>query len=250
MCRDPFLTCLREFGYSVVRFPVADLEPLHLLFRRGDDFERFGRLATILAPGAQAVLPRVERDRPAPSISGRRTGRLDAGVGLSLLGGVVAAMGGSRLGLDEAYGEASDLTFEFREVTESRVELAALDRCLAAARLDRRAAQAAALLDAGDLYVTTAVVRCRALTVDAHDSGGASLSVDLPALERLAGGHLSVAHDAEDEAAVTYAGATPLAFGFRAVRPLCEGWRFTGFEALDPGEAGLRRIQAGRRRQA
>jgi hypothetical protein len=247
MCRDPFLTCLSEFGYSIVRLPVADLDPLEMLVRRGDEFERFGRLSTLVEPGAAASVLLVARSRPAPSISGRRTGTLDLGLGLSLLGGVIAAMGGSRIGLDTTYRAARTITFEFGGVIEDRVELAALDRYLAGARLDRNAPETAALLADERLSVATSVIRSRSLTVEARDEDGAAVAVDVPALVHAAGGRLSVTHAGDDTAAVTYSGRTPLAFGFRAVRLRYDGGRYAGFDPIEPGEAGLRRIGSGLR---
>ncbi len=243
MCSDPFLACLEEFGYSVIRLPVADLEPLELLLRRGDDLERFGRLATVFVRKAPAGPPRITRRRPAASISGRRTGHLDLGVGLSLLGGVIAAMGGSQIGLADTYRNARTITFEFRNVTEDRIELAALDAYLASARLSRRSAHVGSLLEDGNIYLTTSVIRSRSLTVEAHDERGAAVSVQVPALHQVADGHLSVSHDADNTAAVTYTGRTPLAFGFRAVRLFYDDGRYTGFEPLNAGDAALRRFR-------
>ena len=68
MCRDPFLSCLEDFGYCVVRLPAADLDPLQLLLRRGDDLERLGRLSTALVPGPHVALPHVTRGQPAASL--------------------------------------------------------------------------------------------------------------------------------------------------------------------------------------
>jgi hypothetical protein len=243
MCRDPFLSCLEDFGYCVVRLPAADLDPLQLLLRRGDDLERLGRLSTALVPGPHVALPHVTRGQPAASISGRRTGHLDVGVGLSLLGGAIAAMGGSQIGLDDTYRAAHTITFEFRDVIEDSVELAALDQWLTDASVSRHSAHLAALLDAGDVCVTTAVIRSRSLTVEALDEHGATVSVQLPALEHMANGRLTISQSADHTAAVAYTGKVPLAFGFRAVRLFYDDRRYTAFEPLEAGEAGLKRIR-------
>jgi hypothetical protein len=240
MCRDPFLSCLEAFGYCVVRLPRADLEPLQLLLRAGDDLERLGHLSSVLVPGPHVGLPRVSRNRPAASISGRRTGSLDVGVGLSLLGGVVAAMGGSQIGLDDTYRAAHTITFEFRDVMEDSVELVDLDQYLADARVNRQSAHVETLLDADRLYVTTAVVKSRSLTVEARDEDGTAVSVHVPALQQLAGGQVSVSLAGDNSSAIVYAGTTPLGFGFRAVRLFYEDGRYGAFEPLEAGEAGLK----------
>jgi len=244
MCHDPFLSCLEASGYCVVRLPAADLEPLQLLLRIDDDLERLGRLSTVIAPGPHVGLPRVTRNRPAASISGRRTGDLDVGVGLSLLGGVIAAMGGSQIGLDDAYRAARTITFEFRNVAEDDVEVAALDQYLAGARVNRLSAHVAALLDTGDLYVTTAVVKSRSLTVEARDEDGVSVSLQVPTLQQLAGGRVAIGLAESGSSAIAYTGETPLAFGFRAVRLVYEEGRYCAFEPLKAGAAGIRRLKA------
>lgn len=242
MCRDPFLSSLQEFGYCVVRLPVADLGPLELMLRKGDDLERLGRISIVFVPGPYVALPHVTRGRPAASISGRRTGHLDAGVGLSLLGGVIAAMGGSQIGLDDTYRAAHSIAFEFTDVIEDSVDLAAIDQWLADASINRRSSYLAALLDAGNVYVTTAVIKSRSLTVEARDEQGAALSLQVPALQHAANGRLSVSQAAGNTAAVVYTGKTPLSFGFKAVRLFCDDGRYAAFEPLEPGEAGLREI--------
>lgn len=240
LCRDPSLSCLEEFGYCVVRLPVADLAPLQLLLRAGDDLERLGQLSTIIVPGAHVDLPNVTRSRPAASISGRRTGNLDAGVGVSLLGGVTAAMGGSQIGLDDTYRVARTIIFEFRDVTEGSVELAALDQCLADASASRRSAHLAALLEAGDIYVTTAMVKGRSLAVEVRDEQGAAVSVKVPALQQVASGQVTVSQAADNAAAVVYTERTPLGFGFHAIRLFYRDGRYSVFEPLGAGEAGIR----------
>jgi hypothetical protein len=242
MCRDPFLSCLETFGYCVVRLPDTALDPLQLLVRRGDDMERLGRLSTVLVPGPHVAMPHVTRGRPAASISGRRTGHLEAGIGLSLLGGVIAAMGGSQIGLDDTYRAARTITFEFRDVIEDSVELAALDQWLADASLSRHSLHLSALLEAGDIHVTTGVIRSCSLTVEARDEQGAIISVQLPALAQVANGRLTVSQAADATAAVVYTGKTPLAFGFRAVRLIYDDGRYNGFEILEAGQAGVRQV--------
>ena len=240
-CRDPFLSCLKEFGYSVVRLPMADLAPLQLLMETGRDLERLGTLSTVLTPAPHVGLPRIRRGLPAPSISGRRTGNLDVSVGLSLLSGVIAAMGGSPIGLDDTYRLAHTITFEFRDVTEDSVEVVDLDQYLSGARVSRPSSHVAALLDADDLYVTTAVVKSRTLTVEARDERGGSLSVQLPALEHVTDGRVAITHAGDDSSAIVYTGTAPLGFGFRAVRLFYDAGRYSAFQALPAGEAALSR---------
>src|SRR5262249_34318716 len=117
-CTDPLLKLLKQYGYNIVRLPRAEIGPLQVLSRHGSDLDRFGVLTTILEPGREP--PPIRRDAVAANVAGEqaRTGGLGAAVGLPLLGNVIAAMGGSKLGLEAKYVGARTFSFEFVEVRE------------------------------------------------------------------------------------------------------------------------------------
>src|SRR4051812_16465612 len=125
---DPLLTSLKASGYCVVRLPKADITPLQILVRQGNNLERLGELATLLVAGSNIAMPEISQDVVASNIIGQQTGDLKIGVGLSLLGNILGAMGGSKLGLDVKYQQAKSAAFEFHEVLEDRVEVAKLDQ--------------------------------------------------------------------------------------------------------------------------
>jgi len=240
-CQDPFLSCLKAFGYSVVRLPGADLAPLQLLMRLGRDLERLGPVATVLVPGRHVPIPPVVHERPAPALSGQRTAALDGGLGLSLLAALVAGLGGKPAALHSLYNRAERVSFEFSEVTEDSVTLADLDQYLADARVNPRSRHVAALLDADDLYVTTAVVKSRSFGVVASDEEGLSVDLDLSALQASVGANIHVGGNGAGRAGVTYEGLLPLAFAFRAASLFYDGGRYQAFKPLHPGDAALSR---------
>jgi hypothetical protein len=240
MCSDPFVTLLESFGYCVARTPSANLAPLQLLLGTSGELDVLGPLVAVVTPVAGGHPPAVRRDRPAPTISGRRTGTLDVAAGLSLLAAVVSAMGGSRLGLDDTYRAADTVTFEFSDVTEDSVELVDLDRFLADGRVTRASLHVASLLKDDALSVTTAVVKSRTLTVEARTEDGIGVTVDVPALQRLAGSRLAVTQSSSSSEAVVYTGSVPLGFGFRAVKLLYDHGRYNAFAPIEPGAASVR----------
>src|SRR5262249_52769234 len=154
-CHDPTLDLLTAYGYNVVRLPKADIRPLQILVRRGRELDRLGELTTLLRVGTNVPVPPIEQDVPAASISGQRTSDLKLGIGLSVLGNVLAAMGGSKLRLDVEYKQARTVAFEFPDVLEDKVEVAKLDQYLADADVDPFSRYVAELLEASELYVTT-----------------------------------------------------------------------------------------------
>jgi hypothetical protein len=218
MCRDPFLNYLKEYGYNVVRLPKADVRPLQMLSRQGRDLDRLGDLTTVLAPGEHVALPDISENTTAANISGRRTSDLSFGIGLSVLGNIIGAMGGSKLGLDVRYRQASSIAFEFHDVLEDKVEVAALDRFLADADVDPFSRHVADLLEADQIYVTTSTIKSNKFTVQARKSDGTELSLEVPVVQQLVGANVKVSGDEETASNLTYEGKMSLVFGFQAWR--------------------------------
>jgi hypothetical protein len=231
-CKDPYVETLHGFGYNVIRLPRADVRPLQLLAKDGDGVGRIGDLATVLRAGANVPLPKVAENARMAAVSGGRTGDLSLGMGVSVLGSVIGAMGGSKLGLDVAYRDAKSVTFEFPDVLEDRVEIARLDQYLADADVSPFAAHVASLLDADQLFVTTAVLKATKITVEARRSKDAGLGVSVPEIQKAVGGSVSVGVKGEVASKVTYEGRTPLAFAFQAVRLFYEDGHYQRFELL------------------
>lgn len=236
-CNDPYLDALRSFGYNVVRLPRADVSPLQLLARRGDTLDRLGDLATVVLPGDSVPLPRIRKDTPAANLSGRRSGDLSLGVGLSLLGTVIGAMGGSKLGLELGYKNAKSVSFEFQGVLEDRVDVAALDQYLTDADVSPLSTHVTRLLDADSVYVTTATLKSRAIAVEAKSSKSTGVDVSVPEIRGVVGGNVKVGPEAATASKVTFEGSLPLVFAFQAVRLVYEKGCYRRFELVAAGSA-------------
>jgi hypothetical protein len=241
-CSDPYLTYLKRFGYNVVRLPRADVRPGQLLTRNGRDLTRLGELADLLA--AEGVpAPPVLADQPAANLSGQQTGDLTLGIGLSLLGTIIGALGGSKLGLDATYARARAVVFQFEDVREDRLELLKLDAFLGAADVNPRSAHARELLFADEVYVTTATIKSSRFTVDARDAGQRGLELSIPEIQQAVGGNVRVSGGGATSGRVTYEGALPLVFGFQAVQLDYEGGRYQRFKATRAGDVALEAVQ-------
>jgi len=218
MCgsNDPFTSYLKSFGYNPIRLPRASLHPLQVLAKANGELTWLGEMADVFE--SSVPLPPVAADTPAGAISGKRTSDLSIGVALSLLGGVIGALGGSRLGLDLAYKRAKTAVFEFPEVFEDGVGVAKLDQYLAGADVRPIGPSVEKMLEADELYVTTSCIKSRKFTLDAHSESGASVSVDVPVIQQAVGGSVKVGGSNTTDAKVTYEGTIPLVFGFQAVQ--------------------------------
>jgi hypothetical protein len=247
---DPFLTHLKSFGYSVVRLPRTDIRPLQILTREDTRLTRLGDLATVLMPGERVPLPALKENIAAASISGERTRDLSIGVGLTILGSVIGAMGGSKLGLDVGYKSAKTATFEFADVLEDRVDLAAIDQYLSDADISAFSNHMAQLLESDAVYVTTSTIKTNRFIVQAKDSDGVTLDVKIPEIQGVVGGNVKVSTAGGGTSKIVYEGAVPLVFGFQAARLYYENGRYTAFKPLAPGQTALESVTGPRDRRA
>jgi len=241
-CKDPFLTYLKQFGYNAIRLPKADVKPLQVLARDGKDLNRLGEVNSLLVAGKSIPLPTLRENTLAANISGQRTGNLSVGVGLSILGSVLGAMGGSKLGLDSKYQHAKTTSFEFQDVYEDKIEIIELDKYLGNADVNPFSRYVAELLEADELFVTTATIKSTKFTIEAKKSDGAALELAIPEIQGIVGGNVKVSGSASVASTICYESSIPLAFGFQAVRLYYEDGRYTAIEPLGTGDAAMKAL--------
>ncbi len=242
LCRDPYLAALKEFGYNVIRLPKADVKPLQIMTKQGRDLNRLGDLADVLVADPSNNLPQIAENTPAANISGKRTSELSLGLGLSILGTIIGAMGGSKLGLEAKYKQARTLTFEFQDILEDKVELTELDQYLGGADINPSSVYVADLLLSDQVFTTTATIKSTKYTVEAKKSDGTSLELNVPVVQEVVGADVTVSGEAATTSKVTYEGKVPLVFGFQAVQVFYQDGAYTAFEPTELGMRALRRV--------
>jgi hypothetical protein len=238
---DPILTLLKDFSYNVVRLPRTGIRPLQILEKQGNDLVVLGDVADLFIAG-NAALPSVGPDEQATFINGKRTRSLSISVGLSLLGGIIGAMTGSKVKLDVGYKNASALAFEFNDVKMNQINQIQLSRFLTSARIDETVGPPAKLLEADKLYVITSTIKSRKFTAEATRDGGVSVEVDVPLIKSLVSGNVGVKTEGANNSKISYEGDVPLVFGFQAIRMEFERGKFKGFKQVDATSAGLRAV--------
>ena len=147
-CKDPILTALKSKGYNIVQLPRVDLIPTQLLVANNRKLQRLGEITSVFVqnPGAPAV-PQIRPDQPGPNIAVTKSADLDLGVGLSILGGLISALGGATLGLNLAYSKARRIQMEYSATLENSAELAMIDQFLAGASVNPYSRAAMEMLD-------------------------------------------------------------------------------------------------------
>lgn len=226
---DPFVNALKSFGYNIVRLPKADIQPLLLLSKNGDNLDRLGAVTKLLTPGEAISAPKVSTDTPAANINGSRTGNMKIGIGLSILGNVIGAMGGT-LGVEAQYQQAKSAVFEFQSVLQDQVDIIELDQYLGDADINPASVFVSQLLDADKLYVVTATIKSTKFTFEAKRSDGTDVKVDIPVIQQIVGGNVKVGNESDVASKITYEGKIPLIFGFQAVQLFFEDGRYTAIK--------------------
>jgi hypothetical protein len=244
---DPALTYLKQYGFSVVRLPRADIAPGLLLEREGRELLDLGGLETVFVKG-DTDPPPVRRDEPAAQFSGEIETTLSLGLGLSLLEQFLRAFGGSTVGLEAQFQDAKTLTFGFDEVFSDSVEPAALEKFLARADVDPRSVNARRLLDEDTVYVVTRTLKAKRFLLEGQRDNRRGVEVNVPAIGDIVGGEVKVAAAGQSKSKVSFDGGDRLVFGLQAVRLIYEGTRFVAYRSLPPGSAAKRTAKRAPRR--
>lgn len=216
-CSDPVVNHLKGLGYNTILVPRTTLRPLQVFTRRGDRLTLLGDLRTVLVSRGNVPPPTTTENRPAANISGRRTEENSRNLMLSVLGGVIGAMGGNSLGLELKYDQAQTISFQFTEVVEDLVEILTLDMYLGDTDISPHSRYVRELFEADNVFVTTSVLKSRKLSVDAKGQDGAGLELEVPVIKEIVGGSVDVTGSTDISSLVTYEGAAPLAFAFQAM---------------------------------
>jgi hypothetical protein len=236
---------LKDFSYNVVRLPRTNIRPLQLFEKQDNDLVYLGEMSKLFKAGANAPLPDVGPDEQAGFINGQRSRDLKLSVGLSILSGIISALGGGTLGLSVGYNKASTLSFVFDDVKVNQIDRLDLSRYLTAATIDAAVGPPAKLVEADKLYVITSTIKSKKFTTEAKKSDGTSVGVDVPVISNAMSGKVEVKTEGSSQSKVTYEGATPLVFGFQAIRLVYENGRFVQAVPIGPAEVGARAIEEG-----
>ncbi|MBM3212429.1 hypothetical protein FJZ33_09425 [Candidatus Poribacteria bacterium] len=232
LCNDPLVNYLKSFGYNVIRLPKEDVKPLQVLSRKGKDLNRLGDLVSLLVTGSNIPLPAIIENKRLANFSGQRTSDLSPGVGISILGSFISAMGGSNLGLGIKYQQAKTVAFEFQDVYEDKVEIIKLDQYLTDADINPASKYMVELLEEDELYITTATIKSTKFAVEAKKSNGVALDISIPEIQGVVGGNVKVSGSLTVSSKIIYESSFPLVFGFQAVRLFYDQGHYTAFEFL------------------
>lgn len=215
VCTDDSNSFLRDVGYNVVRLPRDFMPPLSLLGKQKGAVEVVGMLDDLITtpPGP---LPTITVDQTVASISGQKTSAMKLSIGLSILNGLIAGLGGGKLGAGADYTNARKMTFEFNNVLSDSVSPAAVGKFLRDGDVDDgNPLFAQYVLGNGSLFVVTERLRSAEITTSFEGNSGVGANVDVPVIANQVGGSLAVTTAAGRSNAITFKGPKPITFGFK-----------------------------------
>jgi hypothetical protein len=102
---DVSIGLLKSIGYVTVRIPRTDLRPLQVFEKTGNSLVYRGELNSLFK-NSQSALPQISADEEMANVNGKRSNEQKIGVGISILGNIIGALGGSKLGLEFAFKNA------------------------------------------------------------------------------------------------------------------------------------------------
>jgi hypothetical protein len=231
-CIDTHVGALKKQGYSIFRLPREDVDPLQLVMRVGQRYERLGGLTSLLTSRTNGV-PEIARGARCAAISGTVTRRIDAGLGLHMLDDIVGAMGATSASLDALFRGVNKLAFEFRDVLEDSIDITKLDQFLSSASIIRESRHIVTLLHSDEICIITATVKSNKILVVLADSAKSDLSAKVSASQDTIGPSVTIKVEKGDT--VSFTGEKPLVFGCKAIRLFYENGEYTAFRPIEPG---------------
>lgn len=213
LCKDKSTNHLNRLGYNVVRHPREGLAPLALVGRQNGNSAWLGQLDRILADPKPP--PAVEKDLEAASVNGEESSKLDIGVGVDILGGLIGALGGN-LGVEAKYTDASKIAFVFEGVLSDRVEPMVVSNYLEGEALRPNSPLLGEyVLGNGELFLVTETIKSNRFTVKFERERGGGAEVKVPVIEKAVGAEVSVSASGANSSTITFEGEKLLSFGFR-----------------------------------
>jgi hypothetical protein len=215
LCSDESNQYLRDVGYNVVRLPRNFLPPLSLLAKQRGTVEYIGEISSLIDHPA-GNLPAIKTNQTTSNINGKTTSGLDLSLGLSILNGLIAGLGGGKLGVSTSYTNARTVTFEFNNVQSDSVDALQVGNFLRDGRIDAgNPLIEQYVLGNGSLYVVTERLKASEITASFEGSKGVKANVDVPVIANQVGATIAVALSNGRSNAVKFQGKELLTFGFK-----------------------------------
>ena len=221
--KDPSVQGLNDLGYNVIRIPRPEIKPLTLLGKNTETgkLTEFGTLDEYWKTDAKPL--KWGFPVAAASVNGKKTDSLELGFGLDILKGVLGVFGASSPSINLSHTKATGVQFVYAGVTMVSVSQEGLGDYLESGvlKVSNPSTQLYITPENAEVYVLTDLLRATSITVSATDAGGNGVKLDLPEINGVVGGNVTVKPSDATETAVTFASdaanPVPACFGFKAL---------------------------------
>lgn len=208
---------LPDRDYLPMAMPTTDFDVLWVLTRNGGALRRFGALSDVLAAGHPLAAEAIRRGQVTANAAGSAARSVKAGLSLGLVNTILTALGG-KAGLDLSATGAHSIEYGYTDVTADIVNVALLDAWLSDADLAPGAGRVADLVVAERLYTVVASLKAAGVTSKMKDEKGIDVKVDVPTVEQLVGGGVSVSGSSTQTSELTFRGSVPLVIAAKVAR--------------------------------
>jgi hypothetical protein len=197
---------LPDRDYLPLAMPTDGLDLLWVLTRNGGVLRRFGCLSDVLRAPSPLAKEAVTSKEVTVNAAGTATRSVKAGLSLGVVNTILQALGGNA-GLDLSATGAHSVEYAYVDVTAVVVNLARLDTWLSGADLAPGAGRVADLLMAERLYLVVGALSAGGITSTMRDERGAELKVDVPTVEQVVGGGVTVSGSGGRTSKLTFHGS-------------------------------------------
>ena len=208
---------LPDKDYLPLALPTSDMDVLWVLTRDRGAIRRFGTLADVLTAEAKPGEELVRRGAVVVDATGDAKRSFKVGLTLNVVNTIVTALGG-KAGLTLSATGATNVTYTYTDVHADTVDLVKLDRWLAGADMSQASPRVADLLVCEKILVVVGALKASGITVSLADNSGHSVNVDIPTVQNLVGGSITVDATAERSNTVTFHGSQSLTVAAKAAQ--------------------------------
>lgn len=205
---------LEPYHFTAVGLPRRDLAPGDVVFRSNGGFDqKVGNLPMLFDSGPD--LPATTSGEPTGSIARSFEKKVEAGLGLKILGALFGGGASSKLGADLEAKHARSLSVTYEDVTQDSLAVLELQSWLEGTTI-KSSRQATDWLNDEKLAAITAVLRTAKLSIVAQRENGVAIELNVPEIQGLVAGDAKVSAQSSDSSKITFTGKEPIAFGFQA----------------------------------
>jgi len=132
------------------------------------------------------------------------------------------------------------VTFAYKDVLEDHVPLDQLDTFLSSSSFKENLNVVRSALVSSNIFVITSTIKSQSITVKTQGEDSPSGGIEVPVIQNIASGKLSVDVTRANQGEITFSGSKPVVFGFKAVQVFTdENARYRIFKPVRSGSVEL-----------